>query len=57
MWRLLAMSLSLLLVAAVLVHVAALHLPGGAPAFNDRPNSVVERGMEAPNPRADERTA
>jgi hypothetical protein len=55
MWRLLAMSLGLLITAAVLLHVAALHLPGGAPAFNDRPSSVVDRGTGAPNPRADER--
>jgi len=57
MWRLVAMSLGLLLTAASLLHVAALHLPGGAPAFDDRASSVVDRGTDAPNPRTCERTA
>jgi hypothetical protein len=57
MWRVLAMSIGLLLTAALLLHVAAVHLPGGASVFNDRPSSVVNRGTDAPNPWADERTA
>ena len=56
-WKILAMSLGLILAAALLLHVAALHLHVGAAAVNDRPSSAVDWGTGAPSPRAYERTA
>ena len=56
-WKILAMSLGLMLVAALLLHVAALHLRVGAAVVKDRSSSAVDWGTGAPSPRAYERTA
>jgi hypothetical protein len=69
MWRLLALSLGLLLLAALLIHVAALHLRAGAGVLNEpsvsqtaqmhglpiQPGPMLDRAAMAASAKAESR--